>query len=148
MWWGSPLTSLEGPLLSHWLNMGRGSKTKAEITVCKELLYFSSLIKIDTLQVYGDSKCIIDCISRINNLKVLNLYHWKYKISIVKENIIFVSFQHIYRECNKQANMLSNKALNVEEGFIFFEGTQGNHLMNSGRILICTGQQLQILSSF
>ena len=68
----------------------------------------------------GDSRSIIEWDSNRCNLQVISLEHWKYKVKNVLAGFIEVEFKHILREYNKEVDILSEKALQSEEGKLKF----------------------------
>ena len=78
------------------------------------------------LQIYGDSKLVIDCLKLGKppwDVFLLPLYE-----DIDRARILFqrLSFQHIFREINSEADLLSKKGLLLPTGSInIWELTDG-----------------------
>jgi ribonuclease HI len=68
-------------------------------------------LTVSDLHVLGDSKIVIDWLNRKGALRVANLDGWKDRIEELCPLFRSISFAHIYREENKQADRLSKKAL-------------------------------------
>jgi ribonuclease HI len=86
-------------------------------------------LNIDGLQVYGDSKIVIDWLNNRGKLQVISLVRWKDRIKELTKSFNTISFSHIYREQNKEADFLSKKAIQMQEGKISYnqwiEGNEG-----------------------
>ena len=79
-------------------------------------LTLATIWSINKLQILGDSKVIIDWINQNGNLQEVNIDCWKQKTKDLAKNFKDISFQHIYRVHNKEADLLSKRALNEIEG--------------------------------
>jgi len=64
----------------------------------------------------GDSKVIIDWMNHKGQLQAVNLDGWKLKTLELKKLFKEISFQHIYREHNKEAELLSKRVLKEPKG--------------------------------
>jgi hypothetical protein len=86
-------------------------------------------LHISELQVFGDSKIIIDWCNCKGKLQVIALDGWKDRIRDLSKIFSSLSFSHIYREFNMEADRLSKKALKMQEGKISYnkweEGIEG-----------------------
>lgn len=58
-----------------------------------------------------DSKIIIDWILGKSKLRVLNLHYWMVKVEDFCREFQAISFFHVFREFNLQADTLSKKGL-------------------------------------
>lgn len=70
------------------------------------------------------------------NINVISLLHWCCKI---KEVILFfknISFEHIYRKHNTQADTLSKDAHEGVEGYIRWEEFQENLHLDSDQVFL------------
>ena len=90
-----------------YINCGVDTNTKAEL----KTLTLATLWAIDKIQILGDSKVIIDWINQKGQLQAVNLEGRKLKTKELAHNFKDISFQHIYREHNKEADLLSKRAL-------------------------------------
>jgi hypothetical protein len=81
------------------------------------------------LQVFGDSRIIIDWLNQKGKLQVISLECWKDRIRDLSKAFRTINFTHIYRDINKEADILSKKALQMQEGKIVYnqweEGNEG-----------------------
>jgi ribonuclease HI len=103
--------------ITKWfINCGAGSNTKAELMGLWVTLTLATIWSINKLQILGDSKVIIDWINQIGNLQAVNIDCWKQKMKDLAKNFKDISFQHIYRVHNKEADLLSKRVLNEIEG--------------------------------
>ena len=78
------------------------------------LLVFAVSIGLPTLSVCGDSQVIINWENSVACLDVVDLEHWCDCITEVKASFLSINFQHIYREHNMSADVLSKEALYLE----------------------------------
>ena len=83
------------------------------------ILLLSNHLKSDGIQIYGDSKVLIDWDSNDNNVNILPLLTWMKNTMLLISNFKDIYFSHVYRKQNQLADPLSKKVLQVEEGFIF-----------------------------
>jgi ribonuclease HI len=103
--------------ITKWfINCGAGSNTKAELMGLWATLTLATFWSINQLQILGDSRVIIDWINLKSNLHAVNIECWKQKTRELAKNFKDISFQHIYRDHNKEADALSKRALNEVEG--------------------------------
>jgi ribonuclease HI len=73
-------------------------------------------LNIDALQVFGDSKIVIDGLNSRGKLHAISLVSWKDRIKELTKSFSTINFSHIYQEQNKEANFLSKKAIQMQEG--------------------------------
>ena len=64
---------------------------------------------------------MIDWVAGHLFLQVINLDLWMEKIEGLKDYFSYISFNHIYREKNGQADALSKKSIGALDGSLFFE---------------------------
>jgi ribonuclease HI len=91
------------------MNCGAGTNTKAELMGLWASLTLASQWAIKKIQILGDSKVIIDWINQKGNLQAVNIEGWKLKTKDLVSKFEDISFQHIFREHNKEADQLSNR---------------------------------------
>jgi hypothetical protein len=78
----------------------------------------------------GDSKVIIDWINLKGNLNDIITEGWKQRIRDLLGTFKGISFQHIYRESNDQADHLSKLALSKTKGrltYFSWDGSSAGH---------------------
>jgi hypothetical protein len=77
----------------------------------------------------GDSKIIIDWCNNRGKLQVISLNCWKVRFRELNKYFSKLSFSHIFREYNMEADKLSKKALKEPEGKIYYsqweDGNEG-----------------------
>jgi hypothetical protein len=61
-------------------NCGPGTNTRAELLGAWATLYLASRLHIDTLQIYGDSRIIIEWLNNRGDLQAIPLLAWKDRI--------------------------------------------------------------------
>jgi len=92
------------------MGLGPGTNNHAKLISLQHLLYFSITKNCRNLQIFGDSKTVIDW---FNNRTVYHAYSLKH---ILEEIVFFktffnqISVSHTYRERNGTADQLSKEA--------------------------------------
>ena len=84
---------------------------RVEILALWGLMWFANHLRIDKISIFGDSKILID---HLNHEALINqniLSPWLLRIETQRMNFSFISFIHIYREKNSQADRLSKLGL-------------------------------------
>jgi ribonuclease HI len=100
---------------------GRGTNTKEELLALWGILWLARSKSINQLQVLGDSKVIINWVEGKFKLQILELEHWKRRIGLLKQQFGFISFSHIYRHHNSEADSLSKKAVHISTRTLLIE---------------------------
>jgi hypothetical protein len=77
--------------------------------------------------VQGDSKIIIDRLTGSGQLNVLLVECWKDRNVELKSHFQAITFQHVYRENNTEADKLSKMVLEKLPGKIEFFQCVGDH---------------------
>jgi hypothetical protein len=83
-------------------------------------LTLANHLAIQRLQAVGDSRVIIDWLNDKAKLDVCYIESWKKRTLDLCKKFQRLSFHHIYREFNKEADKLSKEALRAPEGRITF----------------------------
>lgn len=116
------------------LNCGNGSNMKAELLALWCILRCANIFGLVNIKVYGDSHVTIKCAAKEFDLNVIALSHWcgRARMDIdMQENI---SFAHIFREFNGQADELSKQALLGTEGLLVWEEWMDSSRLESGDV--------------
>jgi hypothetical protein len=79
-----------------------------------------NLVVYKKIQILGNSKVIIDWINKKGNFQGVDIEGWKQKTRDLANSFQDISFQHIYRVFNKEADILSKKAFLEPEARLFF----------------------------
>ena len=109
---------------------------KAECLALWGLLWFACELYLDKIWVCGDSKILID---HLNNKATLNpgtLSYWIERIHALKRSFYTISFTHVYREKNNEADRLSKKGLEGVFREMHYELINSNGSVASGKINI------------
>jgi ribonuclease HI len=110
------------------LNCGQGSNTKAELLGAWTSLVLASR-HTDVLLLLGDSKITIDWLNGLADFRVAVLNCWKDRTKDATQLFRKLTFQHIFREENSEADSLSKKALLLPPSQICFsiweDGNEG-----------------------
>jgi ribonuclease HI len=101
-------------------NCGPGTNTRAKLLGAWATLYLASRLYIETLQVLGDSRIVIEWLSGRGELQTISLLAWKDRIRLLQPNFKKISYNHIYREHNKSVDHLSKEALQEKVGIISY----------------------------
>jgi ribonuclease HI len=103
--------------ITKWyINCGAGTNTKAKLMGLWATVTLATIWAIEKIQIPGDSKVIIDWINQKGQLHAVNIESWKIKTKELTRNFKDISYQHIYREHNKEVNLLSKRALKEPKG--------------------------------
>ena len=119
-----------------WMCCGLGSNSKGELLTLWVILLLSNHLKSDGIQIYGDSKVLIDWDSNDNNVNILPILTWMKNIILLISKFKDIYFSHVYRKQNQLADPLSKKVLQVEEGFIFSGFWENGSLISEDKIWI------------
>jgi ribonuclease HI len=111
-----------------WIfNCGPGTNTRVELLGAWALLTLASRLSIQELHVQGDSKIIIDWLRGKGRLQVVSLDCWKDRLIELIKLFQKISFAHVYREENKEADNLSKQALLKVPGKIVYFQCEEDH---------------------
>jgi ribonuclease HI len=99
-----------------FLNCGIGTNNKAELLGLWASLYLASCWSISHLHVLGDSRVIIDWISKKTKLHSIHIDSWKDRVMGLSTLFADISFHHLPRSRNREADALSKRALKEEFG--------------------------------
>jgi hypothetical protein len=90
-------------------------------------LILATRLSIPYLHLLGDSKIVIEWLNHKGSLQVVSLEIWKERI---KDTLIYfrnISFAHIFREENQEANRLSKVTLTNLHGSIAYNLWEDGH---------------------
>ena len=85
-----------------------------------ETLTLEKYLSIQKLQVLGDSKLVIEWLTKKGRLQTCAIESWKIKILDLIKDFHEIIFQHIYRDHNKEVDTLSKKSSLEPEGRITY----------------------------
>jgi ribonuclease HI len=98
--------------VTFWfLNCGARTNNRVELLGLWAALYLAFVWSIIHLHVLGDSRIIIDWISQKSKLQSVHNDRWMDKILELAKTFTDVSFHHIPRSLNREADALSKRAL-------------------------------------
>ena len=107
------------------------NNTKAELVGLWAPLHTTQMMGIPTLKVFGDSSVIINWAKGTATLSPPELHHWCRETRKLCSCFLELSFCHIYRELNQQADRISKTAISLAPGFgsysEFFDGLLASH---------------------
>ena len=85
---------------------------------------------VKNLQICGDSKLTIDWANGKLQINAPHLHHLLRAIKSQVESFDSLSFQHIYRELNQDADKLPKYALLLSQGIMLIKYYKNNLLIN------------------
>ena len=121
---------------------------KVEILDLWGLLFYENHIRVDKMQVVGDSKMIVDQVNRKCTLQVLFLESWELKIKELQEGFQELHLSRIYKEFNILADSLSKETLALEEGSFLVNYFVDNFLVSKEVLHIFRSLQLNAFLLF
>lgn len=98
------------------MGLGFGTNNFAELMTLCHLLHFSLGHQCINLNVFGDSKNIINWFNGITACHAHTLNNILHEVNIFKAAFNIISCNHIYREHNSSANKLSKEASALPKG--------------------------------
>ena len=91
--------------------MGQATNNRAELSALWATMKVAHSNRIQDIRIFGDSKVVIDWENGRNTIRVPYLQHFLTEIHNLKALFRRISFAHIYRELNEEADSLSKQAL-------------------------------------
>ena len=98
------------------LGLGTGTNNYAELMTLKLLLCFSNGRNCRQLPVYGDLMVVIKQMNKIQKCRTASLDALFEETTHSLSFFESISFTHVYRERNKEADRLSKKGLTLQWG--------------------------------
>jgi ribonuclease HI len=117
---GGVIRTLDNRTFKWILNCGPGTNTRAELLGAWALLTLASRLYITEFTVQGDSKIVIDWLRGKGRLQVISLECWKDRLVELIKLFQHISFEHVFREDNSEADSLSKQALHKHPGKIIY----------------------------
>jgi len=112
-------------------HMGTGTNNCAEFQAHLELRHCAQNHNIGSFQVFWDSKLVIQWMNNVRTLDNLELINLRLISKSVSATFQDISFCHIFREKNSDADRLSKDAINLEDNMLSLEvlidGKQSSH---------------------
>jgi hypothetical protein len=102
------------------LNCGPGSNTRAELMGAWALLTLASRIFINDLHVKGVLMIVINWLRDKGRLQVISLECRKDRLVDLIKLFQHISFDHVYRDDNSEADSLSKQTLHKQPGKILY----------------------------
>jgi hypothetical protein len=108
---------MHASIITKWfLSCRAGTHTKAELLGLWAMLLLATLCSLDKIKILGDLKVIIVWIKQQGQLNSVNIECWKLKTLDLASNFRDINFHHIYRENNKEVDLLSKRAQKETKG--------------------------------
>jgi len=92
------------------MGLSRGTNNYAELNILRLLLLFSLEKVCRKLEIFGDSKIIINWFNQLSNFHVHTLRNLLEEDLTLKSQFDLVIYHHIYRERNQVSDGLSKEA--------------------------------------
>jgi ribonuclease HI len=108
---GGIFKSHHSRITKWYFSCGVGTNTKAELLGLWTTLFLASSWSIKYIIVLGDSRVVIDWINQKSNLHSVHIEGWKHKTLELSKLFSDISFHHLSRSFNCEADALSKKAL-------------------------------------
>jgi hypothetical protein len=80
-----------------------------------------SFLNLRKVQIFGDSKIVVDWVNRKGDIQVVCLAAHKAQVREFLLGMEWFSFNHIYHEMNKEAYNLSKDALELHDGTFCYQ---------------------------
>ena len=85
------------------------------------MLVVLKVLKVENVSIFCDSEVIIDWAKGDSSLHSLRLGHWASKVHKLISSFRNISFLHVYREYNTEANLLSKLGNGDMNFYIHYE---------------------------
>lgn len=118
------------------LNCGRGSNMKAEILRLWCVMMVASCFGLSNVAIFGDSRVTINWDWGEHKMDNLPLSHWCSRIRVLINYFEHITLQHIYRQFNHRADILSKEAYGGDVGVIYWKEVFESNTLDSGFISI------------
>ena len=98
------------------MGLGTRSNNYAELLALKLLLCFAIEKNCKRIQIFGDSLAILNWIDKTQRCRNLSLSALFEEANRLLSNFDSITFKHVYRERNEEADRLSKAGLNLAMG--------------------------------
>ena len=115
---GGVICITDSKKITYKLGMGRATKTRAELMAHWATLKIEKYKQIANLNIYGDSKTVIEWAQERNTIQAPHLQNFLRIIQSMLPCFAALNFNHVYREFNSEADILSKQALAIQPGII------------------------------
>jgi len=116
LWCWGYIIDLDSSKYKWLINCGEGTNNKAELLGAWTTLTLAKFLKIRNIHVMGDSKVVTDWLKKKRNLYSTAIELWKQRIIELMKSFQGIHFQHVYRDFNVEADLLSKQALSEPRG--------------------------------
>ena len=104
--------------ISFKLGLGRATNSKAELSALWATLKLAKDKHLPKLNIYGDSKAVIEWAQGRNDIRAPHLQNLLRAIQSLQHSFEATHISHIYREYNIEADSMSKQALAIQPGII------------------------------
>lgn len=123
-----------GKYYHFWWVGGQGTNSKAKLIALWGFLIVAKWQRIDSIQIFGNAKGIIDWVENNTSFSLSILKNWMCRIWVLVSIFQVVNFVHIYREHNWIADLLSKRRMMKPTCRFFFSVFEQGHLNNEVNI--------------
>jgi ribonuclease HI len=117
---GGVIKTSDSTIYRWYFNCREGTNTKEKLLGVWKTLLLVNHLSIHKIQILGDSKVIIDWLNKKSEMRDCAIEGWKQRIMALRSKCLGIHFEHIYREFNKETDLLSKKSLQELEGVISY----------------------------
>ena len=110
--------------------MGQATNSRVKLSAFWTVLNISKDKQIPRLHIYGDSNMVIDWVNGKRKIRAPHLQYLLKEIQALKPSFELVSFSHIYRELNSEADTLLKLALAIQPRIIEVEEHTNGQVTN------------------
>jgi len=118
---GGTITLHDGRVLHYKVGLGTGTNNRVELLSLWTLLWLAKRLLCEDIQVFGDSMAIIDWINERSHIRNTMLTHWYQRTIQLRDTFTNIYIQHLYREQNHIADVLSKEGLLLDEGTLLIK---------------------------
>jgi ribonuclease HI len=108
---GGILTVAHKHFIKWTFNLGCSTNNRAELLGVFTTLHLAKFLSLQTLDILGDSKLVINWCNGKGSIRSVALEGWKDRIQELRCHFKSLTFHHTYRDFNKATDTLSKKTL-------------------------------------
>lgn len=113
---------------------GWATNNRVEVIALWGALSFARWLDLDSITINGDAKSIIDWIKNFTQFHLSILSIWMARIRELAASFRSINYNHIFKEQNQLADLLSKRGIGVIPGKYFFAVYYQNSLLSVGSI--------------
>jgi len=114
-----------------WMGISSCTNNMAELTALWCLLFWAMQQNVKELKILGDSLLVINWLSGKSKIFAKNLTHRCLRIMELTKKFELLNYEHIFREHNMEAYILSKKGIGCSEGLLQVDEYIGGSLIRN-----------------